>query len=112
MCGGGLECGPDGLCACNAGSLHGNVLGLEVVLADGTILDALNTMRKDNTGYDLKQLFVGAEGTLGIITTAALHVARRPLAENVAFVGCASFDDVRETAIRAKRELAEVCADL
>jgi FAD/FMN-containing dehydrogenase len=47
------------------GSLHGSVLGLEVVLADGRVLDLLNTLRKDNVGYDLKQLFIGAEGTLG-----------------------------------------------
>jgi hypothetical protein len=47
------------------GSLHGNVLGMELVLADGTVVDNLSTLRKDNTGYDLKQLFIGAEGTLG-----------------------------------------------
>jgi FAD/FMN-containing dehydrogenase len=50
------------------GSLHGTVLGLEAVLADGTVVDSLNTLRKDNTGYDLKQLFIGSEGTLGVIT--------------------------------------------
>lgn len=47
------------------GSLHGSVLGLEVVLANGEVLDLLRTLRKDNTGYDLKQLFIGSEGTLG-----------------------------------------------
>lgn len=47
------------------GSLHGNVLGMEMVLANGTVVDNLSTLRKDNTGYDLKQLFIGAEGTLG-----------------------------------------------
>lgn len=47
------------------GSLHGSVLGLEVVLPDGRVLDLLNSLRKDNVGYDLKQLFIGAEGTLG-----------------------------------------------
>jgi D-2-hydroxyglutarate dehydrogenase len=54
------------------GSLRGTVLGLEIVLADGRVLDLLKTLRKDNTGYDLKQLFIGAEGTLGIITKVAL----------------------------------------
>ena len=54
------------------GSLRYNVLGLEVVLADGTILDDMSTIRKDNAGYDLKQLFIGSEGTLGIVTKAAL----------------------------------------
>jgi FAD/FMN-containing dehydrogenase len=47
------------------GSLHGSVLGLEVVLPDGTVLDLLRQLRKDNTGYDLKQLFIGSEGCLG-----------------------------------------------
>jgi D-2-hydroxyglutarate dehydrogenase len=47
------------------GSLHGSVLGLEVVTADGSVLDLLKTLRKDNTGPDLKQLFIGSEGTLG-----------------------------------------------
>ena len=54
------------------------VLGLEVVLADGTILDLLKPLRKDNTGYDLKQLFIGSEGTLGIVTAAALRLAALP----------------------------------
>jgi FAD/FMN-containing dehydrogenase len=49
------------------GSLHGNVLGMEMVLANGTIVDNLSTLRKDNTGYDVKQLFIGAEGTLGSV---------------------------------------------
>ncbi len=54
------------------------VLGLEVVRADGHVLDLLRTLRKDNTGYDLKQLFIGAEGTLGIITAAALKLFAEP----------------------------------
>jgi D-2-hydroxyglutarate dehydrogenase len=54
------------------GSLRGSVVGIEAVGANGEILDGLTTLRKDNTGYDLKQLFIGAEGTLGIITKGAL----------------------------------------
>ena len=53
-------------------SLRSNVVGLEAVLADGTILADMDTMRKDNSGYDLKQLFIGSEGTLGVVTAAAL----------------------------------------
>lgn len=63
--GGNIATNAGGLRLIRYGSLHGSVLGLEVVLADGTVLDLLNTLRKDNTGYDLKQLFIGAEGTLG-----------------------------------------------
>ena len=73
------------------GSLRGTVLGLEVVLADGRVLDLLRTLRKDNTGYDLKQLFIGAEGTLGVITKIALVAPPRPIATNVAFAGAPSF---------------------
>ena len=51
------------------------MLGLEVVLPDGRVWDGLRSLRKDNTGYDLKQLFIGAEGTLGVITAAVLHAA-------------------------------------
>jgi FAD/FMN-containing dehydrogenase len=77
----------------NAGGVHvlhyGNardlVLGLEVVLADGRVLDLLRTLRKDNTGYDLKQLFIGAEGTLGVITAVALKLFPKPTERVTAF---------------------------
>jgi FAD/FMN-containing dehydrogenase len=60
------------------GMMRELVLGLEVVLADGTLLDLLRPLRKDNTGYDLKQLFIGSEGTLGIVTAAAIRLAALP----------------------------------
>jgi FAD/FMN-containing dehydrogenase len=60
------------------GMMREQVLGLEVVLADGRVLDLLRSLRKDNSGYDLKQLFIGAEGTLGIVTAAALKNAPPP----------------------------------
>jgi hypothetical protein len=56
---------PGGLRLLRYGSLHGSVLGVEAVLPDGTVMDLLRQLRKDNTGYDLKQLFIGSEGTLG-----------------------------------------------
>ena len=61
-------CSAGGLRYVRYGSLHGSVLGMEMVLADGTVVDNLATLRKDNTGYDIKQLFIGAEGTLGSVT--------------------------------------------
>ncbi len=66
------------------------VLGLEVVLADGRVLDLLRTLRKDNTGYDLKQLFIGAEGTLGVITAAALKLFPKPAVRATALVALPS----------------------
>jgi FAD/FMN-containing dehydrogenase len=75
-----------GLISTNAGGVHvvrfgmmrEQVLGLEVVLPDGRVLPALKSLRKDNTGYDLKQMFIGAEGTLGIITAATLKLQPKP----------------------------------
>lgn len=75
--GGNISTNAGGLRLLRYGSLHGSVLGLEVVLADGTVVDTLNGLRKDNTGYDIKQLFIGAEGTLGIITAASVLCVRR-----------------------------------
>lgn len=57
------------------------------VLADGTILNCLTSLRKDNTGYDLKQLFIGSEGTLGVITAVSILCPPKPRAVNVAFLG-------------------------
>ncbi len=95
-----LSLGAEGTCqiggnlSTNAGGIHvlryGNardlVLGLEVVLADGRIWNGLRGLRKDNTGYDLKQLFIGGEGTLGVITAAVLKLFPRPRETAVAFV--------------------------
>jgi len=68
------------------------VLGLEVVLADGTVVSSLNHLIKNNTGYDLKQLFIGSEGTLGVITRLVLRLREKPTTTNMAFVGLDSFD--------------------
>jgi D-lactate dehydrogenase (cytochrome) len=65
-------------------------LGVEVVLADGRVMNLLSKLKKDNTGYDLRNLFIGAEGTLGIITAAVLKLFPRPRAIETAFVGLAS----------------------
>lgn len=94
------------------GSLHGSVLGLEVVLADGTVLNGLNTMRKDNTGVDLKQLFIGSEGILGVITKASWMLAPRAAFNSVAIVGCDSFENVLEVYRTARGKLTEFLSAL
>jgi len=86
--GGNISTNAGGLRFIRYGSLHGNVLGLEVVLADGTILDMLTTLRKDNTGYDLKHLFIGSEGSLGVVTKVAVLTPAKLPATNVAFLSC------------------------
>jgi FAD/FMN-containing dehydrogenase len=72
------------------GMMRALVLGLEVVLADGRVLPMLKSLHKDNTGYDLKQLFIGAEGTLGIVTAATLRLFSRPAQTVVAFAAVPS----------------------
>jgi FAD/FMN-containing dehydrogenase len=76
------------------GMMREMVLGLEVVLADGTVVSALNRLIKNNSGYDLKQLFIGSEGTLGVVTRAALRLRERPSGQQVALAGVARFDAV------------------
>jgi len=90
------------------GSLHGNVLGLQVVLPDGTILDSLNGLRKDNTGYDLKQLFIGSEGSLGVITAVSLLTPARPKSVNVAVLSVPSFEAVQKAFVEVKQDLGEI----
>lgn len=88
--GGNLSTNAGGVAAIAHGIARSHVLGLEVVLADGRVLNNLNKLKKDNTGYDLKNLFIGAEGTLGIITAAVLRLVPRPRAAEVAFLGVPS----------------------
>ncbi|EKE44719.1 FAD linked oxidase domain protein [Oceaniovalibus guishaninsula JLT2003] len=75
------------------GNTRALCLGLEVVLPDGRILDMMSQLMKDNSGYDLRDLFIGAEGTLGIVTAAVLRLAPRPLAYATAMVAVPSLDD-------------------
>ena len=74
------------------GMVRDMVLGLEVVLADGTVVGALNHLIKNNTGYDIKQLFIGSEGTLGVVTRAVLRLRPRPASQNTAFLGVERFE--------------------
>ena len=88
--GGNLSTNAGGTAALAYGVAREMALGLEVVLADGRILNGLSKLKKDNTGYDLRNLFIGAEGTLGIITAATLKLFPRPRAVETAFVGLKS----------------------
>lgn len=106
--GGNIATNAAGLRLLRYGSLHGNVLGLEAVLPNGEILDCLSSLQKDNTGFDLKQLFIGSEGSLGVVTAASILVPRRPKSINVAFLGCQSFPDVLDTFKLAKIMLGEI----
>lgn len=86
--GGNLATNAGGTQVLRYGNMRDLCLGLEVVLADGQVLSALNTLRKNNTGYDLKHLFIGSEGTLGIITQAVLKLYPMPAERQVALIAC------------------------
>ena len=125
------ECIPaGGIRLLRYGNLHGSVMGLTAVLANGQIMDCLSTNKKDNTGYDLKQLFIGSEGTLGVVTQVALHCPSKPTSVQVGFfgnyliknlcklqgnsfgffpvLGINSFDNVLETLRLSKQSLGEI----
>jgi D-lactate dehydrogenase (cytochrome) len=94
--GGNLSTNAGGTAALAYGIARAHALGLEVVLADGRVLNNLNKLKKDNTGYDLKNLFIGAEGTLGIITAAVLRLVPRPRSVETAFAGVVSAEAALE----------------
>lgn len=92
--GGALATNAGGERALRYGMARDMVLGLEVVLADGTVVSSMSKVIKDNTGYDLKQLFIGSEGTLGIVTRAVLRLYPRARSCNTAMVGVDSYSQV------------------
>lgn len=102
-----------GLISTNAGGVHVRrygmmrnlVMGLEVVLPNGEIFSQLDPLRKDNTGYDLKHFFIGAEGTLGIITKATLKLTSKPKAQTIAMMG---INDIKN-AIKCLHEIESQC---
>ena len=106
--GGNVSTNAGGLRLLRYGSLHGNVLGVEAVLADGTVMNCMSEMRKDNTGYDLKQLFIGSEGTLGVVTKVNVLLPSRPQSVNVAFLGLNTFDEVKQVYKTARSMLGEI----
>lgn len=92
------------------GMMREQVLGLEVVLADGTVLPMLRPMIKNNTGYDLKQFFIGAEGTLGVITRVLLRLRPMPQAKATALVAMPSFDQALAVLQRMQRRFGNSVA--
>jgi FAD/FMN-containing dehydrogenase len=104
--GGNLATNAGGTAALAYGVAREMALGLEVVLADGRILNGLSKLKKDNTGYDLRNLFIGAEGTLGIITAATLKLFPKPHAIETAFVGLNSPDQALKLLAISQNEAA------
>jgi D-lactate dehydrogenase (cytochrome) len=100
--GGNLATNAGGIAVLRYGSMRDLTLGLEVVLPDGRVWDGLRALRKDNTGYDLKQLFIGSEGTLGIITAATLKLFPRPREVETAFLGLSRVEDAMALFARAR----------
>jgi FAD/FMN-containing dehydrogenase len=103
--GGNVSTNAGGVTVIAYGNAHDLVTGVEAVLADGRIVNALTKLRKDNTGYDIKGLFVGSEGTLGIVTAASLRLFPNPRARATAFVGLQSPEKALELLALARERL-------
>jgi FAD/FMN-containing dehydrogenase len=90
--GGNVSTNAGGIATLAYGNMREQVLGLEVVLADGSVWNGLRKLRKDNSGYALKHLFIGAEGTLGVVTAATLQLQAKPKGRELCFAGMESVD--------------------
>jgi FAD/FMN-containing dehydrogenase len=103
--GGNLSTNAGGIRVIAHGVTRDNVLGLEAVLADGSVISSMNRMQKNNTGYDLKQLFIGSEGTLGVITRAVLKLKPLPAGRATALCGVSSYENVVSLLNHARKSL-------
>jgi FAD/FMN-containing dehydrogenase len=92
------------------GMAREHVLGLEVVLADGTVLTSLNKLLKNNAGFDLKQLFIGSEGTLGVVTRVVLRLRPAPAARTTALLACPDYDAVLDVLDEVRRAAPNLTA--
>ena len=106
--GGNIASNAGGTAVLRYGNMRDLVLGLEVVLPDGRLWNGLRSLRKDNSGYDLKQLFIGSEGTLGIVTGAVLKLFPKPRSRATAFIGCADPHAALALFTLAKAEAGDV----
>jgi len=105
--GGNLSTNAGGIAVLRYGNARELTLGVEVVLPDGRVWDGLRGLRKDNTGYDLKQLFIGGEGTLGIITAATVKLFPKPRETDTAFLALDRVEDVMDLFARARAATAD-----
>lgn len=105
MLGGNVATNAGGTKVIRYGMIRDSVLGLEAVLADGTVVSSMNRYIKNNSGFDLKHLFIGTEGLLGVITRIVFRLTVRPKTHNVALVACERFDQVVEVLNAAKSML-------
>ena len=103
--GGGISTNAGGNSVVRYGMMRDNVLGIEAVLADGTVVSALNTLIKNNAAYDLKHLFIGSEGTLGIVTRAVLKLQSAPLSTQTALLALGSFGAVQDLFVMLGKRL-------
>jgi D-lactate dehydrogenase (cytochrome) len=106
--GGNLATNAGGIRLIRYGTMYGNTLGIQAVLANGQIINGLSHNRKDNTGYGVRNLFIGSEGTLGIITAATILCPIAPRAVNAALFCVKAYDDVVNILRRAKDQLGEI----
>lgn len=106
MVGGAIATNAGGNTVVRYGMMRDQVLGLEVVLADGTVLSSMNALLKNNTGYDLKQLFIGSEGTLGIITKAVLKLRTDLKYKQTAMIAVETFDGIIDVFSRLQTGLS------
>ena len=105
--GGNLATNAGGIGVLKYGNARDLCLGLEVVLADGSIINDIKTLKKDNTGYDLKNLFIGSEGSLGIITRAVLRLYPAPQNKIVAFFGVQNFNAALKTYLEISKRFGQ-----
>jgi len=105
--GGNVATNAGGMNVLRYGMIRNLVLGLEAVLADGTVVSSMNRMMKNNAGYDVKQLFIGTEGTLGIVTRVVLRLFPRPTSQQSALVAMESFTSVAIFLSRLQQQLAD-----
>jgi len=104
--GGNIATNAGGINVLRYGMMRNLVLGLEAVMADGTVMSSMNRMLKNNAGYDMKQIFVGSEGTLGVVTRAVLRLYPKPASRQDALVAMDSMDNVIRFLGKLQRELA------